>query len=1144
MASLDRNLRRTLENGVKKARRSAEAGARQAIEQLAVGHHEPWPALTPDQRRLRNRLRAHGRQLGDRLDERKGTQAIERLVSECAYEHWHRLLFARFLAENDLLVEPESAMPVSLDECRELARERGVDWLVLASNFAQRMLPQIFRAGDPVLDVSLSPEKRQELESLLEGLPRDVFIADDSLGWLYQFWQAEQKDGVNRAEKKIGADELAAVTQLFTEDYMVLFLLHNTLGAWWAARVLVKRPELAWCGSESDVRDACAIPGVRWEYLRFVHEGTTGWRPAGTFPDWPSAARDITVLDPCMGSGHFLVLALPMLAAMRAAEEDVLFAESVIAVLRDNLFGLEIDPRCTQIAAFALAFTAWRIVGVRPLPPLQVACSGIAPHATETKWLELAAGDARLEAGMRRMRALFNQAPTLGSLLEPDALAPEGFQAGFSDVRSLLETALSHDRGDVENDELAVAARGIALAATLLVKCFTLVVTNVPYLLRRKQAEELKSFCEATYPDSKNDLATVVLERSEKWLAPGGTLALVTPQAWLYLTTYAKLRQRILRHRRFHLISRLGTGAFDAIGGEVVNVALIALSRCHEIDDAIYAGADVAEEQGIVAKAAALMNCEVTLTKQREHLLAPDCRISDDQAGQVLLERYASTSNGLTTGDLPRMTLRFWELPHRREPWMFLQSSFEATAPFAGLDSLLRWGAGGEDIKALPGGFLRGTDVWGRRGVLVRQTGELQATLYSGAAFEVSTSVLVPKDEEDLPAVWAFCSSPEFNAAVRAIDKSLKVTNATLAKVAFDVEAWRRRARELWPPGLPLAESDDPTLWGFDGRPDHCANPLQVAVARLCGYHWPRQTNDKIPCCAGVSEDGLSSHVRHDGIVPLDALQGEPPAGQRLRALLSDAFRERWSPTTVHDMLRGVGYSGASIEQWLRDSFFEQHCQLFHQRPFIWQIWDGLRYGFNVLVSYHKLAAPGGEGRRTLEKLIYSYLGDWIDRQRADQRTGVEGADGRLAAAQHLKHELEKILAGEPPYDLFARWKPLHDQPVGWEPDLDDGVRVNIRPFMVAKPLHARGKNACILRVPPKIKWDKDRGKEPNRPKGDFPWLWGWDGQSADFLGGAEFDGNRWNNLRYSRAIKLAARERAKGASRDVLPTQKRSVAS
>ena len=126
-----------------------------------------------------------------------------------------------------------------------------------------RMLPQIFRQGDPVLEVVLPPETRSGLEDLLEKLPRDVFVADDSLGWVYQFWQADRKDEINESEKKIGAEELPAVTQLFTEDYMVLFLLHNTLGAWWAGKVLAQKPELAKTAkSEDELRAACAVGDI------------------------------------------------------------------------------------------------------------------------------------------------------------------------------------------------------------------------------------------------------------------------------------------------------------------------------------------------------------------------------------------------------------------------------------------------------------------------------------------------------------------------------------------------------------------------------------------------------------------------------------------------------------------------------------------------------------------------------------------------------------------------------------------------------------------------------------------------------------------------------------------------------------------
>src|SRR5262249_34681244 len=143
-----------------------------------------------------------------------------------------------------------------------------------------------------------------------------------------------------------------------------------------------------------------------------------------------------------------------------------------------------------------------------------------------------------------------------------------------------------------------------------------------------------------------------------------------------------------------------------------------------------------------------------------------------------------------------------------------------------------------------------------------------------------------------------------------------------------------------------------------------------------------------------------------------------------------------------------------------------------------------------ALVNYHKLAGPNGEGRRTLELLTFTYLKEWIDRQRADEKAKIGGAAARLAAAVVLQDELEKILAGEPPYDPFVRWKPLHEQPLGWDPDINDGVRLNIRPFVLAKDVKQRG--AGILRAKVNVHWKKDRGKEPEslRPRDQFPWFW------------------------------------------------------
>ena len=197
------------------------------------------------------------------------------------------------------------------------------------------MLPGIFPFDDPSGQVTFAPEGRAALEVILSTLPSPVFTSDDGLGWVYQFWQSKKKKEVSGSGRKIEKLDLAAYSQLFTEDYMVRFLLENSLGAWWAARhpysPLVKS----------------------FKYLRFRDDGAAA---AGSFPGWPERAADVTVMDPCCGSGHFLLVAFEMLRRMRIEEEGLGETEAADAVLRDNLFGLEIDPpMCTDRRLFARA---------------------------------------------------------------------------------------------------------------------------------------------------------------------------------------------------------------------------------------------------------------------------------------------------------------------------------------------------------------------------------------------------------------------------------------------------------------------------------------------------------------------------------------------------------------------------------------------------------------------------------------------------------------------------------------------------------------------------------------------------------------------------------------------------------------------
>ena len=1017
MRSLPADLRNRLAATIKAARRAGESGARNALGMLAVGDARAHASMSAAEQDLRRRLRAHGRQLGDRYDADTGVQAIARLVHEVAYEHWHRMLFARFLAENHLLIE-------SLD----------------------------------------------------------------------------------------------------------------------------------------------------------------------------------------------------LLVRLRMEEEHLAPGDAIDAVLRDNLFGLEIDARRTQIATFNLALTAWTwpaAGGYRRLPDLNLACSGLAPNAPRDEWTRLSedaadAGglppkrdllgvdDALLSAPLRNslgaLHDLFAQAPVLGSLIDRRVVQADLYQHDYESVRVLVGALLQREHTNDEQTERAVAAQGMARAAELLAGRHHLVVTNVPYLARGKQSDALKQFAQDRHPAAKGDLATLFVSRIFGWLDKHGVQAVVTPQNWLFLTSYKKLRETLLKRRTWNLVARLGPGAFETVTGEVVKACLLVLNRSRPTASRLremtrrqageMCGLDVTDSPTVQEKAAESRRSRISTVRQIRQFENPDARIVvEDRASMPLLSEFADALVGLQTSDDAMFVIAYWELRFiDKAVWEYLQSTPERFAETDGLSWLVRWERGRGALLSLPTAYpTKGLKAIGRVGVAVHRMQRLFAYRYGKERFHQNVAVIVPVSESRLAAVWCFCSSPEYHQAVRRIDQKLNVTNATLVKVPFDLDRWTAVAQERYPNGLPEPYSDDPTQWIFHGHPcgsvvwdedakwtahGACrvdAAVLQVAVARLLGYRWPAEHDPDMRLAAEMRAwvdrcRHLEEFADADGIVCLSSLGGEPAAVDRLRQLLAAAYGGGWSAAMERQLLvAAVGSAEPvhSIETWLRDRFFEQHCQRFRQRPFIWHIWDGRRDGFHALVNYQRLAGPNDEGRRTLEALTYSYLGDWIARQKADRDQGTEGAEGRLAAAQDLLNQLEKIVAGEPPCDLFVRWKPLGEQPIGWEPDINDGVRVNIRPFMSVELARGGRAGAGILRAKPKIAWGRDRGREALkarrrrrppwleddvyeadanddrelRPREDYPWFWGCPGdgteaERTDFLGSPGFDGNRWNDLHYTNPVKRAARSR------------------
>ncbi|MDO8873804.1 MAG: N-6 DNA methylase [Methanoregula sp.] len=686
---------------------------------------------------------------------------------------------------------------------------------------------------------------------------------------------------------------------------------------------------------------------------------------------------------------------------------------------------------------------------------------GLPIRAEKSEWLKLAAGDGLLENSLGQYFDLFKNADSFGSLIQ---IHDERTLVPHEMLMQKLDAALAKEKaiGDPVAEAFGETASGVLKAVSYVRRIdYDIVVTNPPFLGYRKQNSILQQYCDIKYPNSNTDLATSFIERCNSFVKKGGIYGLVTPQNWLFLTTYKNLRTIYLNNQTFNTVARLGANAFETIGGAVVQVALVTLTNNSATKQSVFLSADLSESKSSKEKS---KNLEYDFKRlcQKDQLNNPDARIGMDPNlnNNEMLDKYCYSAQGIGTTDNPHYVIKFWEIEKIQGDWVYFQTANKSNCFIGGYHSLFKWGQEYFDyIKLLKsqnrigGGWQAGRLAWNHKGFTINVTGAKNITLFSGQKFDTTIGAIIPHEEKYLEPIFYYLISPNYLENLLKIDPTLSITEGTLIKVPFDLPHWQKIAEEMGP--LPKPHSDDPTQWLFKGNIVDSKQPLHVAIARMLGYRWPEQP---------AGEDPLDALIDKDGIVCIPPVWGERPAGDWLRSILSIAYGSKWSPRMEEELLKQAGYTkSGGLEGFLRDEFFASHSKLFHQRPFIWQVWDGTKDGFSALVNYHKL------DHNTLQKLIYTYLGNWITQQKDDVKQEKPGAERRLAAAEALKGNLEKILEGEKPFDIYVRWKPLRVQAIGWEPDLNDGVRMNIRPFI----------EAGALRWTPNIKWGKDRGTDP-----------------------------------------------------------------
>ena len=395
-----------------------------------------------------------------------------------------------------------------------------------------------------------------------------------------------------------------------------------------------------------------------------------------------------------------------------------------------------------------------------------------------------------------------------------------------------LASGLNSAPADPAAHVLVADAAATAVAAELLAGTYTLVVTNVPYLKRASQDEALRALGDEFYDEASPDLATMMQSKCLRLASDEGTVAIVISRSWLFLPRYEALRQTMLGSSRFALIAGLGSGAFEAISGEVVNVILEIIHRARPVSGGTYCALDVSAQASPRLKSDALMSVPLRDVSQDAQRVNPGNLILLSAAAQGRpLGVYARSHQGVSPADLGRFGRLFWELPKLNLQWRYWQGTPDGVRSSSGRSKILWDNAALREAVVAGSAYIRGREAWGRRGVVVGQMGALNSGLYTGEWFDTNVTVLIPYSDSDLSAIFRFATSGELRRYVRMFDHSVKVTNSSFEKVPFDAEYWRRTARSVDVVSKPW--SDDPTQWLFEGRPAVSTAPLQVAVARL-----------------------------------------------------------------------------------------------------------------------------------------------------------------------------------------------------------------------------------------------------------------------------------------------------------------------
>ncbi|MBM6867292.1 BREX-1 system adenine-specific DNA-methyltransferase PglX [Collinsella tanakaei] len=474
------------------------------------------------------------------------------------------------------------------------------------------------------------------LERITQGMDAETCQSVEVLGWLYQFYIAEQHDEFYGSKRKAAAEDIPAATQLFTPRWIVRYLVENSLGRLW----MLNNPGSAL----AERMEYCIAPDP---------EDTEGFLKV----DGP---EELTLCDPACGSGHILVYAFELLYAIYE-EEGYLPEEIPQLILEHNLFGMEIDRRAAEIACFALEMCA------REKDP-RFFEKGVDAHIAVLEPVRFDEGEldeAGLIVGNTRLLEAFAHLDEIGSLYVPDS--------GDKELVDIAIDNLTQAEGMFAGTTIDKLAR-MRAALDALTGPYTCVVANPPYLGSGKFNPFMAKWARENYPDEKNDLCTCFIRRGFTLTCARGYSAMVTMHSWMFLGGYEKMRTWLIQNKGILTMAHLGAHAFDQIAGEVVQVSAAAFWNAHYEGQGAYVrlvdvvGGD--EKAAALSKAIKNPDCPWRYrADQGEFDVIPGSPIAYWASYDLLrafslgspLEAIAAPRQGLATADNNRFMRMWWE---------------------------------------------------------------------------------------------------------------------------------------------------------------------------------------------------------------------------------------------------------------------------------------------------------------------------------------------------------------------------------------------------------------------------------------------------------------------------------------------------